>query len=83
MESFTAYPNPIQDALNLSINVVSPATGTVEILTMTGQAIAREAFTLTKGANQVEMNVSNLNHGIYLLKISSPDGIRIVQKLVK
>jgi len=83
VESFTAYPNPIQDALNLSINVVSPATGTVEILTMTGQAIAREAFTLTKGANQVEMNVSNLNHGIYLLKISSPDGIRIVQKLVK
>jgi PKD repeat protein len=83
VESFISYPNPVKDVLNLNLNVISPVNGTAEVYTVTGQVIARETFTLTKGENMVRMNVSMLSSGIYILKISSPDGVRIVQKLVK
>ena len=81
--SFTIYPNPVKDLLNLSITVLSAVDGIAEICNLNDQVVVRQPFKLTRGENQVQMDLSQLAHGMYLLRITSPDGIRIVQKLVK
>ncbi len=83
VESFTLYPNPVNDILNLSFNVTAPATGLTEICNMSGQVVVRQSLTLASGANHPQVDVSMLGHGIYTLRITSPAGIRIVQKIVK
>ncbi|MCX6244564.1 MAG: PKD domain-containing protein [Bacteroidetes bacterium] len=83
VESFTSYPNPVKDVLNLNFNMNSSVNAVAEIYSVTGQVSVHKTVTLTKGTNRVQMDVSMLSSGIYLLKITSPDGVKIIQKLVK
>jgi len=81
--SFVAYPNPVKETLNLHFNMTQATTISAEIYSFTGQVVTRQAFSLVKGSNQLRIDVSLLNAGLYTLRITSEDGIRIVQKVVK
>jgi len=83
VESFTAYPNPAKDALNLDIKMVSSANATIEIYSFTGQKVLNRDLSLTKGVNTISLDMSLMNSGLYTLRITSTEGIRIVQKIVK
>ncbi|MCX6286800.1 MAG: PKD domain-containing protein [Bacteroidetes bacterium] len=83
VESFIAYPNPVKDVLNLSLKLNSALNAEAEIYSFTGQIVSREALNLSKGANVVMLDISQLNSGLYTLRITSPEGIRITQKFVK
>jgi len=83
VESFTAYPVPVKDVLNLDIRLVSAANATAEIYSFTGQKVVSENLSLTSGVNTVKLDMSPLRPGFYMLRILSADGIRIVQKIVK
>jgi PKD repeat protein len=81
--SFVSYPNPVKDVLNLTIDAYSALNGVACIYNLTGQVVATIPITLNKGGNQFSLDMRTLNTGIYLLKITSPEGLNIVQKLVK
>ncbi|MEI8005395.1 MAG: PKD domain-containing protein [Bacteroidota bacterium] len=83
VESFTAYPNPAKDALNLNIKMVSSANASIEIYSFTGQKVLSQNLVLAKGANTVSLDMSLMNSGLYTLRITSAEGIRIIQKIVK
>jgi len=83
VESFVAYPNPVADVLNLNFKMASEATVTAEVYSFTGQVVSRESISLSKGANVVKLDVSTLNSGLYTLRMTSAQGIKIVQKFVK
>lgn len=83
VESFVAYPNPTKDELNLNIKLVSALNVTAEIYSFTGQKVLSKNLSLAKGENVVRLDISLLNSGLYTLKVSSPEGLRIVQKVVK
>jgi PKD repeat protein len=83
VESFEAYPVPVKDILNLNIRLVSAVNATAEIYSFTGQIVTNKNLSLTRGENVVKLDLSSLNSGLYTLRISSPAGIRIVQKVVK
>jgi hypothetical protein len=83
VESFMAYPNPAKEVLNLDIKMVSSANATIGIYSFTGQKVLNLNLTLTRGANTVSLDMSQLNSGLYILKITSTEGIGIVQKIVK
>ena len=83
VESFVAYPNPTKDVLNLNIQIVSAVNVTDEIYSFTGQTVLSKSLSLTKGENVIKLDISLLNSGLYTLRITSPGGIRIVQKVVK
>jgi len=83
VDSFVAYPNPTKDALNLNIKLESAVNATAEIYNFTGQKVLSRSLSLTKGENVIGLDISLLNSGIYTLRITSPEGIRIIQKVVK
>lgn len=64
--SWTMYPNPVKDILN--INLTDLITATSEIYDLTGRQILRAAL------NNNTINVSALPAGIYILKIGSQTG---------
>lgn len=82
VSGFTAYPNPVQDLLNLDLSLLSASTVTCEIYNFTGQVVARETSSLGKGENKLQINLGALNAGIYTLRMTSPEGISIVKKIV-
>lgn len=72
---FSYYPNPVNDVLNLSANT---AIDQVEILNLLGQKV----FVDTPKALQQSVDFSDLQSGIYLVKVAI-DGSEGTFKIVK
>ena len=66
------YPNPVQDVLNINVD---NAIKSVEVFTLQGQKI------LNSTSNEVDM--SSLNSGVYLVKITDENNSMTTQKIVK
>lgn len=83
VDEFRAYPLPVKDVLNLSIRLTSESTVTTEIFNFSGQVVYGAINQLSKGSNQLKLDVSALTSGLYVLRMTSSEGIKIVQKFVK
>ncbi|MFY8097697.1 MAG: T9SS type A sorting domain-containing protein, partial [Flavobacterium sp.] len=66
------YPNPVQDILNINVD---NAIKSVEIYNIQGQKV------LNSTSNEVDM--SSLNSGIYLVKITDENNSIATKKVVK
>jgi hypothetical protein len=72
LSSVSVYPNPIQNELT-----ISGENGLLELVDLTGKIlISKEHY------NYTILNVSDLNSGSYILKLTSENGT-LIQKLVK
>jgi len=83
VESFTAFPVPVKDVLNLDIKLLNNENITTEVYSFIGQKVISENLSLNKGENVVKLDMNQLSSGLYTLRILSADGIKIVQKIVK
>lgn len=73
--NFAFYPNPVKDVLNLSY---SQNINKVQVINILGQ----EVKTATMDANQVQVDMSNLPIGTYLVKVTSGNDVKTI-KVVK
>jgi photosystem II stability/assembly factor-like uncharacterized protein len=64
--SITMYPNPARDVLNLSC---SQTIQTIQIYNLVGQSVVD----LKADSKEYTVNVSNLNNGVYTLKLTIND----------
>lgn len=75
---FRAYPNPVNDVLNIDLTGVA-TRGTISILTLEGKLLQEQK---TNGVNTVALNLSHLPQGIYLCRYVSTTEIKTV-KIIK
>jgi hypothetical protein len=69
-ENVSVYPNPTNDVLNIQLNAFnSELTGTVEIVDVTGKVILTE--TINNFAGNTQLNVSSLDKGLYIVRVSN------------
>jgi hypothetical protein len=71
LNNFVLYPNPVADILNIKFgaNEVSPAN--IEIFDYTGRKVHESADNLVLGNNQIQINVSRLTAGVFILRIQT------------
>ncbi len=74
------YPNPVQNVLNIDINVNNTGNYTFNIYSITGQLITVEQINISSGDNLIKLNTNDLNSGSYILIISN-DNNASIQKL--
>mgnify|MGYP002712954886 CR=1 FL=1 len=75
LEQFSMYPNPTKGKLNL---VYQGTINSVQVFDITGNLVMESgAFT-----NTVQLNISNLNQGIYLVKLQDQNQNTAVKKLI-
>jgi photosystem II stability/assembly factor-like uncharacterized protein len=70
---FTVYPNPTQGDFNIALNNVSSKKINLQIINSTGSVLLNE-YILNENIIHISQNLSS---GIYLLKISDGERIRI------
>ena len=73
--SFTFYPNPVKDVLNLSY---SQNISKVQVINLLGQ----EMLVKTMNENQGQIDMSQLSSGTYLVKVTSEDQVKTI-KVIK
>jgi len=78
IKNFTLYPNPSSHDLNIRFsNIVNDLK--IEILTISGKVLRNVRM---KNLDAYKIDISNLNSGMYLLRINADENIS-VKKLIK
>lgn len=75
---FTAYPNPVSDAVTVSLATTVPAYCIAEVTSATGQLVMTQRIS----GEQNSMDVRSLSPGVYQLRLVSNDGVLGTQRLV-
>jgi len=67
----TTYPNPVNDVLNVNITLNNNEAVTVTMYNALGQSVITESRNLNSGANNVQLNTTNLESGVYFLSVNA------------
>jgi hypothetical protein len=81
----TAWPNPFQSSVMISITTDKPTTLKIKVVDITGKLIRQTTHTVGKGTTQVALkDFDKLSSGIYLLEMTDEKtATTTVQRLMK
>lgn len=72
-EAPSLFPIPANDVLNVAMNLLEPEVMQVMLLSIDGKLISTEQFTLAGGENRLQLPVSDLAPGAYVIAFESPN----------
>jgi len=75
-------PNPTRNSIVVQTSSAFEETAAITIVDMTGRIVENLNTDLIKGLNTINLDLSDLDTGLYLFSIKTKDGIR-VEKFVK
>ncbi len=77
------YPNPAQDMTNVSIELNNSSPVQISIMNMNGQVVSVKKWnSLSKGHQVLQVPVSNLSTGFYIISVKTNKGVSL-SKLIK
>jgi hypothetical protein len=63
------YPNPASDEMNFEIETPLNGEAVIQFISVTGQIMKKEEIELIHGMNNIHVNTTNLNDGLYFVQI--------------
>lgn len=69
------YPNPAHQELNIDLYSQSPNTIIIELIDISGRLVLSEQYQISIGLNKKQINIDQVQKGLYMLKLSSENGI--------
>lgn len=79
----SVYPNPCNGVLNLNLNSVSEAEITVEVVDAFGKTLKSVSSEETIGLSTISFDLTDLNSGVYFVKVTAVDGQSDLHKFIK
>jgi PKD repeat protein len=76
------YPNPVRSEANINITTEKSSTLTAILYDLTGREVTRISKQVPAGDNRLTIPVSSLNSGVYMLRVTSDEGVSAAKKLV-
>ena len=71
MTATRVYPNPATDMLNIEVNASQASEMSISVYNIMGQNVMNQNVNITTGMNTKNINVSELNSGIYFLTVKA------------
>lgn len=81
-ESFAIHPNPVLDIIFIRIKAIATAPVSLRLYDAGGSLIRKIQTNLSKGANELQLDLSGLSEGIYMLYAQWGNNMKI-SKLIK
>lgn len=78
-----AYPNPFWDRINIGVSANAHENVKVEMYSITGELVKSDNYNLTPGNHRIELGVTELASGTYILRVLSEGKSLYETKLVK
>ncbi len=73
LPAFTIYPNPASGNIMIGLKKVSPGDVQLALIDISGAIVKKERKTVLKGQQTLQMNVSYIPRGIYMLRLTNKD----------
>ncbi len=80
--SVKVFPSPVQDELNLQMNILDAGRINIQITDATGKVVENIDQNFTAGTSTVKVNTSNLSNGLYFISMKNGEGV-ISRRFVK
>lgn len=80
--TITVYPNPVKDILNVNIEANKPESIKVFIRNISGIKLLEVANTLVVGKNSIQIDMSALQSGVYIICIEGKEN-KFYKKIIK
>lgn len=74
------YPNPADESTNIYIDIKTAGNVKIELMDVNGKLVASRDYGSLVGEMVLPINIDQLSSGMYLAKVTTPDG-SIIQKL--
>jgi len=79
----TLYPVPVDDQLNVRLNIPSSGEITLSIMDLQGRLVHTKAFSSTDNRYTVDTRDLGIHQGFYIVQIQQADGRRYSKKFLK
>lgn len=79
--TFSIFPNPVSDVLNINMNAVAEGNYTIDAIDVTGRSTRLAIQYFESGGQMVQTRVGNLSKGIYTLLIRNGE-VTMTQKFI-
>ncbi len=76
--AFSLYPNPVKETVNIKLNNALSGNALVEIIDVQGKIIVKDTISTT-----LQINVVNLEPGLYFVKLKHNDGESVKKLIIK
>lgn len=85
VEPISAYPNPFTDKITVDFGDVQDETASILLYDQLGRIVYQNKANIANGNSTIEINLeaTNLNPGLYILKIESNSTKAVSKKLIK
>jgi hypothetical protein len=81
--NLSIYPNPTNGNAKVLLHLLNEDNLTIKVFTSAGKLLKRIDYQANKGSQEVDLNMSELQAGVYLISIQSEKGIRYNQLIEK
>ena len=68
------FPNPAKDKINVSFNAKDQADLQISLNDLSGKQVLTNKYSVTKGENQLSVDVNGLSKGVYVLNLVTEKG---------
>ncbi len=75
IDSWNFFPNPNNGNIQMNLNVNGAMDATISLVNAIGQTVLSNRVSLNTGGNNLTWDVSSVPNGVYLLSITSAEGV--------
>ncbi len=83
LNKVNVFPNPANDNVTVSFNLVNANLVTIELIDLTGKTIRiTDSMKLNSGLNEITLNVADVKQGVYFVKLSTEEVIKTTRLVI-
>lgn len=83
VEAGNIYPNPVRDLLHVQLNVLKSTQVSISVIGLDGRMYMNLQQQVNVGSDDIQMEVSELPKGMYILQISGDNQTSLHRKFIK
>ncbi|MGB0525536.1 MAG: T9SS type A sorting domain-containing protein, partial [Flammeovirgaceae bacterium] len=76
------FPNPAEVSSTVRVTLQNTTDVNIQVFDMQGREVQKQAFTKVSGAIEAQIGLQNLNSGVYLIAVTTGEGVQKSSKLV-
>ncbi|MBK9411954.1 MAG: T9SS type A sorting domain-containing protein [Bacteroidetes bacterium] len=79
----TAYPNPFLDVINVTYIATVSGNISLSVIDITGRLIESKTINSEIGVNNISLNTTGYNNGLYMIRLETASGKSSGIKMIK
>lgn len=83
VDGIRLFPNPMLDITTIEFNSTMSSTAKVEVVNILGSVVSSNDLLISKGNNELKLNTSTLESGVYIINVISESGVIVRVKALK